>query len=195
MNFLAHGYLSRHSESLLLGNFIGDFVKGRNMDHFPPEIVRGIRMHRNIDEFTDSHPVFIRSKNRIREKYRHYTGVIIDVFYDHFLAANWKDYSAEEDLPAFCDKLYNIISIHYQMLPDTAKTIIPWMKKYNWLLSYATIEGIDRSLKGMSRRTPFKSGMEYASGDLQAYYKEFSQDFNEFFPDLISHTRVAFPRV
>ncbi|HLF36224.1 MAG TPA: ACP phosphodiesterase [Cyclobacteriaceae bacterium] len=193
MNFLAHGYLSRHSESLLLGNFIGDFVKGRNMDHFAPEIVRGIRMHRNIDEFTDSHPVFIRSKNRIREKYRHYTGVIIDVFYDHFLAANWKDYNTEEDLPAFCDKLYNIISVHYDMLPDAAKEIIPWMKKYNWLLNYATIEGIDRSLKGMSRRTPFKSGMEYASGDLRIFYREFSEDFNEFFPDLMSHTRVAFP--
>jgi acyl carrier protein phosphodiesterase len=188
MNFLAHGYLSRHSESLILGNFIGDFVKGRQMDHYRADIIQGIVMHRKIDEFTDSHPIFLQSKNRIREKYRHYTGVIIDIFYDHFLARGWNAYS-DEPLPVFCERIYEIINRNFDLLPESARQMIPWMVKYNWLLNYSTIEGIDKSLKGLARRTPFKSGMEMASLDLEEQYNEFSADFTAFFPELVKFTR------
>src|SRR5690349_12341831 len=93
MNFLAHIFLSGDDPEIMVGNFIGDFVKGRNLDdRFSSGIVKGIELHRAIDEYTDSHPVVAQSKNRLRPKYRHYAPVIVDVFYDHFLAKNWKNY-------------------------------------------------------------------------------------------------------
>jgi acyl carrier protein phosphodiesterase len=192
MNFLAHGYLSRHSDALIVGNFVADFVKGKPGDHYGEEIIKGIIMHRKIDEFTDSHRVFLRSKNRIRDKYRHYTGVIIDLFYDHFLASDWKTY-CDESLPSFCQKVYKVIYDHFQLLPEDARKMIPWMTKYNWLLNYSTIDGIDRSLKGLSKRTPFESGMENASLDLRDQYDEFSMDFKEFFPEMIRFVNALDP--
>ena len=91
MNFLAHIYLSGDDPNIQLGNFIGDFVKGRNLvEQFGHEIAKGIELHRAIDEFTDKHPIVKLSKVRLREKYRHYAPVIVDIFYDHYLAKNWE---------------------------------------------------------------------------------------------------------
>ena len=190
MNFLAHGYLSGDSDPVLVGNFIGDFVKGKQFDNFSPEIARGIILHRKIDEYTDSHPVATRSRDRIRKKYRHYTGVIIDVFYDHLLAVNWKCYH-DQPLETFCKHVYEVIYRHYETLPVRAQQMIPWMVKNNWLLNYATFEGIDRSLKGLSRRTAFESGMENAIIDLKEHLDHFADDFAEFFPDLIRFVKTC----
>ncbi len=186
MNFLAHGFLSGSSDPVLVGNFIGDFVKGRQIEKFDPEIAKGITLHRKIDEYTDLHPVVIRSKNRIRDKYRHYTGVIVDIFYDHFLAINWNTYSTEP-LNSFCKHMYEVLFNYIDVLPSDAKQMLPWMVKNNWLLNYASLEGIDRSLKGMSRRTNFNSGMENAIIDLKENYSGFNEDFTEFFPNLIRY--------
>ena len=190
MNFLAHGYLSGDSESVLVGNFIGDFVKGKRMENYGAEIANGIILHRKIDEYTDSHPVVLRSRNRIRKNYRHYTGVIIDIFYDHMLAVNWNTYHSQP-LAEFCEHVYDIIYNHYDLLPPGAREMIPWMVKYNWLLNYATFEGIDRSLKGLSRRTSFESGMENAVLDLRKHYNGFADDFSHFFPDLVRYVKTC----
>ncbi|MBR9999478.1 MAG: DUF479 domain-containing protein [Cyclobacteriaceae bacterium] len=184
MNFLAHAYLARDSESLLVGNFIGDFVKGTQFLHFDPGIIEGILLHRKIDEFTDNHFVFRRSRKRIRDKYRHYSGVIIDLFYDHFLAKNWGNY-AEKPLGEFADHVYRILQEHLEIIPPKAKNMLPYMIKYNWLVNYSTIDGIDKSLKGLSRRTIHNSGMENAAGDLRELYLDFEMDFFEFFPEIV----------
>lgn len=184
MNFLAHAFLTGNSETLMVGNFIGDFVKGNQFDHFHPEIIQGILLHRKIDDYTDNHPVFKRSRKRIREKYRHYSGVIIDLFYDHFLAKNWEDY-ANKSLEKFADQVYRTMQDHYDVIPRNAKSMLPYMIKYNWLVNYATIEGIDQSLKGISRRTMHPSGMENAVNDLLDKYHDFEKDFGEFFPEIM----------
>jgi|APTNR8051073442_1049403.scaffolds.fasta_scaffold00001_90 acyl carrier protein phosphodiesterase len=184
MNFLAHLYLSGDNHKIMLGNFIGDFVKGRNaLEQFDPEIIRGIQLHRAIDEFTDSHPIVTVSKNRLRPKYRHYSGVIVDVFYDHFLARNWDTYHPEL-LPDFADKAYGIIQSHDPILPKEVKFMMPFMIKGNWLVNYARTEGIHRALSGMARRTPYESKMEQSVEDLKKNYAEFSQEFATFFPTL-----------
>lgn len=187
MNFLAHAFLARKSERLLVGNFIGDFVKGNQYEQYHPGIIAGILLHRKIDEFTDNHPVFKRSRKRIRDKYRHYSGVIIDLFYDHFLAKNWNAY-ANASLEDFADQVYKTMQNHFDMIPVRAKNMLPYMIKYNWLVNYATIEGIDQSLKGISRRTNHVSGMENASHDLLLNYSEFERDFSEFFPEIMAFT-------
>lgn len=184
MNFLAHLYLSGDNHKIMLGNFIGDFVKGRNaLEQFDPEIIRGIQLHRAIDEFTDNHPIVTVSKNRLRPKYRHYSGVIVDVFYDHFLARNWDTYHPEL-LPDFADKAYGVIQSHDPILPKEVKFMMPYMIKGNWLVNYARTEGIHRALSGMARRTPYESKMEQSVEDLKKNYAEFSQEFATFFPTL-----------
>ncbi len=187
MNFLAHAYLSGDDHGLLVGNFIADFVKGRSaVDSFTPEVKRGIYLHRAIDSFTDTHPVVTESKKRLREKYRHYAGVIVDVFYDHFLARNWDTYHPMA-LIEYVARTYTIIENHQTDLPDDVKAFFPYMVRGNWLLSYARLEGIGRALTGMSKRTPFESRMEIAVHDLELHYDQFHDEFTRFFPQLQQH--------
>jgi acyl carrier protein phosphodiesterase len=184
MNFLAHIYLSGNDPKIKVGNFIGDFVKGKNLEErFGKEIAKGILLHREIDWYTDRHQVVKQSKDRLRSKYHHYAGVIVDVFFDHFLAKNFDRYS-EKLLPDFADESYGIIQSHDSILPEEVKYMMPYMINGNWLVNYAKIEGIHRALSGMSRRTKFDSKMDEASQDLKNHYDDFAKEFFIFFPDL-----------
>jgi acyl carrier protein phosphodiesterase len=184
MNFLAHVFLSGDNEKVMVGNFIGDFVKGRNaLNAFETEIVLGIDLHRSIDLFTDKHPVVTLSKNRLRPKYRHYAGVIVDVFYDHFLAKNWDQYHREL-LPDFAERTYRTIERFEAILPKEVKYMMPYMTKGNWLVNYSKVEGIHRALSGMARRTTYDSKMDEAMGDLVRDYDDFKKEFDDFFPVL-----------
>jgi acyl carrier protein phosphodiesterase len=184
MNFLAHLYLSGNSPQRMVGNFIGDFVRGRDLvAQFGEGIAQGIELHRAIDEFTDKHPVVRQSKHRLRPGYRHYAPVIVDVFYDHFLANLWANYHPEP-LEGYARSAYQLIETHYSIVPNQVKNMMPYMMKGNWLLNYASIEGINRALTGLSRRATHVSKMEHASQDLQRHYQEFKNEFEDFFPEL-----------
>jgi acyl carrier protein phosphodiesterase len=187
MNFLAHLYLSGNNPKLMIGNFIGDFVKGKSaLNQFEPAIVRGIELHRSIDEFTDTHPVVSGSKNRLRPKYRHYSGVIVDVFYDHFLASNWKDFHST-DLPVFANEAYSLMEKNMSILPLEFRSMLPYMVSGNWLVNYGKVEGVHRALSGMASRTPYVSKMDEAREDLVEHYDSFKKEFLEFFPTLKAH--------
>ena len=188
MNFLAHLYLSGNDEDMILGNFIADMVKGRKIYGYDPKIVEGIHLHRKIDRFTDTHPVFRKSKVRLREKYRLYSGVVVDMYYDHFLAKYWSDYSYN-DLKAFAGKAYSILKDNLDILPERARFIFPYMVEHNWLVNYADLESLKQNFGGMARRTPFDSGMEEAVGDLEDHYGKFEAEFREFFPGLVSYVQ------
>ena len=188
MNFLAHLYLSGENPAIKVGNFIGDFVKGKNMEErFGKEIARGIVLHREIDWFTDRHPVVKQSKERLRPKYHHYSGVIVDVFYDHFLAKNFEKYS-NKFLPDYADECYELIEQYNSITPEEVKHMMPYMIKGNWLVNYSKIEGIHRALSGMARRTRFESKMEESSEDLKMHYADFEKEFFLFFPELKTFT-------
>ncbi len=188
MNFLAHIYLSGSNEELTMGNFIGDFVKGSQFDHFPEDIQRGIHLHRSIDQYTDTHPVVLRSKERLRPDFRHYSPVITDVFYDHFLARDWMKFS-KIDLEKFTKDFYTLTEKYRDMFPDPAKHMLTYMKRDNWLFNYRLVEGMQRALSGMARRTTFDSRMEHAVAALKKHYEEFGEEFHEFFPELEQHCR------
>ncbi|GHM99326.1 ACP phosphodiesterase [Cytophagales bacterium WSM2-2] len=184
MNFLAHLFLSGENSGVKVGNFIGDFVKGRNLEaQFGKEIARGVELHREIDWFTDRHPVVKQSKERLRPKYRHYSGVITDIFFDHFLAKNFDKYSTVF-LPDFADECYRIIQEEEAILPEGVKYMMPYMIKGNWLLNYARLEGIQKSLSGMARRAKFDSRMDESVEDLKTHYPDFENEFFIFFPEL-----------
>jgi acyl carrier protein phosphodiesterase len=189
MNFLAHIFLSEKDENLMLGNFIADMVKGKQIERFSNEVVRGIKLHRKIDEYTDTHPVVSRSKDRIRKKYRHYAGVVVDMYYDHYLAKYWDDYS-QEPLETFVRSAYNVLMKNYVMLPKRAKFILPIMIGSNWLVNYADLKSFKRHMEGIARRTDFESGMEHAVEDLKLYYDDFKKDFEEFFPQLSEYSKA-----
>ena len=181
MNFLAHIYLSGDSTPLTIGNFIADFLRGSKMEDFEPEIQKGIRLHRSIDLYTDNHDVVMRSKKRLWDKYRHFSGVIVDIYYDHYLAKNWNMYS---DLPlkTYVDNFYSMI--HANILPPKVNEMVPYMMKHDWLTNYANFEGIHNVMQGMSRRTRHESKMEESVNELKEDYEGFKEDFFEFFPDL-----------
>lgn len=188
MNFLAHIYLSGANPKTMVGNFIGDFVKGRNvLEQFEAGIARGIELHRSIDEFTDHHPVVQKSKIRLRPKYRHYAAVIVDVLYDHFLSRYWLNYHSEP-LEKFSVRTYTILQDNWNVLPTGVKHLLPYMMKDNWLLNYGTLTGIGRALSGMSRRSRHDSKMDESVVDLREHYEEFKSEFEIFFPDLQKHS-------
>ncbi len=188
MNFLAHLYLSDDNEKIAVGNFIADFVKGSMIDEFDSEIQKGIVLHREIDRYTDSHELVKNSKTRLWDTYRHYSAVIVDIYYDHFLASNWRQFS-EEPLKAYTTRQYDMLSRYAADFPDRAQKTLFHMSKTDWLFNYRYLEGIDMALKGMSRRATFRSGMDRAIRSLEEEYDAFQAEFDAFFPQLIHHMK------
>jgi acyl carrier protein phosphodiesterase len=184
MNFLAHAYLSGNNEEILTGNFMADFIKGkRALQNLPPGLAKGVELHRLIDSFTDEHPIVHESKRRLRVKYRHYAGVIVDVFYDHFLANDWHLYHTDS-LQQYSSRVYQIVETFHSHLPAEMKEMLYYMKRGNWLLNYADMNGIAQALSGMSRRTTFASKMEEAIFELRQDRDAYHQEFKVFFPEL-----------
>ncbi|WP_299110414.1 ACP phosphodiesterase [uncultured Winogradskyella sp.] len=185
MNFLAHIYLSGDNELITIGNLVGDGVRGNKYKLYPTEIQIGIQLHRHIDTFTDAHPIFRQCTKRLHKGYGHYSGVIVDIFFDHFLAKNWATYS-DVPLAEYIDDFYKSLSKNIEILPPRFKRITPAMIEGNWLLSYATIEGIQTVLNGMNHRTEGRSKMDEATKELREYYDAFETDFTSFFEELMT---------
>jgi acyl carrier protein phosphodiesterase len=186
MNFLSHLYLSGDFDEVMIGNFMADFVKGKPAPAWGHSIIRGIELHRRIDTYTDSHPVFRQSKHRLQPSYHKYSGVIVDIFYDHFLAARWNDYSAVP-LPEFAERTYRFMNQHLGSMPPAMEKVLWHMERGNWLLSYARLEGVEQALSGMARRTVFQSNMERAVHDLRRDYEAYQAEFRAYFPELITY--------
>ncbi|MBK9525469.1 MAG: DUF479 domain-containing protein [Bacteroidetes bacterium] len=185
MNFLAHIYLSGENKDLMVGNFIADFVKGRKKFDYPDGIRKGIELHRQIDDYTDHHPITSLSKDRLRPKYSKYSGVIVDIYYDHFLAHNFSRYS-EIPLVEYSAQTYKVLNEYSEFLPEGVHYFLPFMIERNWLLNYASIEGIGRALSGLSKRVSFENKMDESVADLREHYQAFENEFNLFFPELIT---------
>lgn len=186
MNFLAHIYLSRESDKITVGNFIGDFVKGNKINDFDSDIKKGIQFHRAIDRFTDTHPIVRESKIRLRPEFRHYSPVIVDIFYDHFLAKDWLKFS-KIPLMKFTKDFYQMMETFKTAVPPGVNHMLRYMKRDNWLYHYHLIEGVHRTLAGMARRTTFESKMEDATKNLEENYEKYQDEFHRFFPHLQKH--------
>ena len=191
MNFLAHIYLSFGDDEITIGNFIADSIRGNKYKHLPERIQKGILLHREIDTYTDSHPIAKISSKRLHNNYSHYSRVIVDIFYDHFLAKNWKQYS-DTPLELFVANFYDLLQDNITILPDNTKRMIPYMISDNWLLNYAELDGISRVLSGMNRRTNNKSKMNYAILDLEKGYDAFEHEFTTFFKELEAFSKQKY---
>lgn len=174
---------------MLAGNFMADSVKGSAGEAYSEGVRRGIRLHRAIDSYTDGHDTVAQSKRRLREKFKKYAPVVADVFYDHFLAKGWQAFSAEP-LRGYVDRVYAELEPFYDVFPQRTQRFYDYMREYDVLYGYASLEGIDRVMRGMARRTSFASGMEHAAAELEANYLSYQAEFSAFFPDLQRHIRT-----
>ena len=189
MNFLAHAHLSGDNDDLLFGNFIADAVKGNGLIKFPGDIQNGIRIHRKIDSFTDTHAIFKHTLDRIRKHFGKFTGIVVDIYYDHFLAHNWHKFS-EQDLPGYTDHVYKILEDRYDFLPERTRRMLPFLTSQNWLLAYANFNGLNSVFQGMDRRTGLKSGMANAIPVLMENYEGIKDDFLSYYPLLEEYCKI-----
>jgi acyl carrier protein phosphodiesterase len=186
MNYLAHLFLSEGTPESLIGNLLGDFVKGSAVNLYPQEIIKGIYLHRKVDSYTDSHAIVRSSKSLVCHERCRFAGVLIDVFYDHFLAKNWLEYS-EIPLREFSVRVYKILQDSRDILPESLKQVMPTIIDRDLLGSYQEIEGINRALNRMSLRIKRTNNLAGGIEDLTANYQQLESDFRAFFPDLISY--------
>ena len=191
MNFLAHLYLSENYPKIMIGNFIADNIKGNQFTNLDPTIQKGIKLHREIDTFTDSHKITRMSKRRLHKRYGLYDGIVIDIFYDHYLAKNWSNYSAIP-LKIYVNSFYDLVYSYQEVLPEKTLKMIHYMIKYDWLFNYKYKEGIKNVLEGMNRKTNNKGQIDLAIHDLRKLDKDFEKDFELFFTDLqrFSHQKI-----
>lgn len=186
MNWLAHLRLAPDEPLLRLGNLAGDFVRGVDVAALRPELQRGIRQHRAVDAFVDAHALVRRSRERLDPPFRRFAGVLVDVFFDHYLARDWARLGDGRPLPAFAASVHGELCAHHELLPPRLQQAVPWMQAEQWLVGYAEVAGIDAVLRRMTRRlsrpTPLGDGAE----QLRAHYDGLDVDFAAFWPELVA---------
>jgi acyl carrier protein phosphodiesterase len=192
LNYLAHFYLSFGQENLVVGNLLGDFVRG-NLHHprnaaYSEAIKTGIQLHRHIDTFTDEHPVVRACRKQLRPQFGLYSGVVIDMYFDYFLASRFAEFSTTP-LRFFAANVYEILAKNRAVLPPEAFLLVESMTKYDWLTNYQYAEGMRRSFGGMSRRFEFLKGIENADEELFENETQYLDFFQQFFPDLVTSCR------
>ena len=186
MNFLAHLYLSCDNEDLMIGNFIADFIRNKEVKNYSPEIQKGIVLHRQIDTYTDVHPMVKKGTHRLQKFHHKYSPVIVDVFYDYLLANNWENYSGES-LDEFCNSVYQILESRIGDLPEKLQHRLPTMIEHKWLQAYKTEEGMRYTFKRLSERLSKPEYLDGVVDNLLESEEEFHQEFNSFFPEVINY--------
>ncbi len=191
MNVLAHIYLSGDSDEIIIGNYIGDYVKGSDYLKYPELIKKGIILHRHIDDFTDKHPVVHRSKILFTRKYHKYAGVVVDIIYDHYLTKEWDTFS-RRPLESITYQFYRAMVNNYDILPSKVQDRFPFFIINNWIESYKTNNGLRHVLSTLSKRTSLPSESKYAIKTFKKNYYSLGEDFMEFFPQLIEYVENDF---
>jgi acyl carrier protein phosphodiesterase len=182
MNLLAHAYLSFNDPSILVGNMISDYVKGKNKFLYPPAIQQGIALHRAIDAFTDAHEATTEAKQFFRPAYRLYAGACMDVVYDHFLANDSNEFANEEALKSFASNTYSSLEQNKIHLPEKFAAMLPYMRSQNWLYHYRFRFGIEQSFGGLIRRSAYLTDSATAFNLFEKHYSHLSTCYQAFFP-------------
>ncbi|MBS3768925.1 MAG: ACP phosphodiesterase [Bacteroidales bacterium] len=191
MNLLAHIYLSGEDDLVKIGNFMGDYVKGKRYLDYREPLQKGILLHRAIDSFTDHHSRPKKVKKLLRPIYHKYSGIVVDIFYDHFLTTNWSQFSATS-LEAFVEHFHQVLRNKFQILPAPVQSFVPRMIERKRLLSYGEMEGVKKALKIMAQHTSLPDKTDDAMNILSEHYKIFNNNFFLFFPQLIEHVKKQY---
>jgi acyl carrier protein phosphodiesterase len=187
MNYLGHLYLSGAEPQVILGNFIADDVKGRDLSAYPPMVQHGIRLHRTIDSFTDQHPIQRSGRARVRTYAGRYAGVVMDLFYDHLLASGWQRWH-DEPLPIYAHRMYALLGNQLPQMPTEIRALFGVMRARDWLTGYASLEQVGRALYGLSRRARRGERMAGAEVVLAEHLEAYRAEFDVFLSAITTHT-------
>ena len=189
MNYLAHIYLSFNQPELMVGNFIADSVVGNRFEGYSPEVIKGIYLHRKIDSFTDSHDVYISSKRKFASRFGLYSGILMDIIYDYYLAKNFATYS-DIDLQTYCSNSYKLLHQYYAVFPENAKRFYGYMTEHNVLYHYSTLEGLETVLTHFNHRIKHRYKLEQAIPILKKNNAELEVEFAHFFNELSAYCKA-----
>ncbi len=185
MNFLAHIYLSGRVPHLVVGNFLADFIKNKEVTALPRPIQEGVRLHRKIDSYTDAHPMVKKSVIRLRPHHRKFAPVVLDICYDYLLVKNWNRYS-DENLHQFTKWVYEILEEHISLMPTFLQVRLLKMIADDWLVKYGTEKGLRFTFERMKMRTRYPQYFKNAVDNFFKDYLLYEKEFNSFFPDLVN---------
>lgn len=188
MNYLAHSYLSFNVPEIIVGNYIADSVNGNNFLHYPKKIIDGIKLHRKIDSFTDSHTVYLSSKHKFSSEFDKYSGIIMDIFYDYFLAKNFNQF-CKIPLQDYSAQIYNTLYPYLEIMPIHAQKFYGYMTKNNILYNYSDLKNIETVLTHLSNRLKYKIELQKSIPHLQKHYLEIENEFFIFFNELINYCK------
>jgi acyl carrier protein phosphodiesterase len=180
VNYLFHLFLSGDDPEIIAGNFMGDFVKGRLGDIYPPRLRRGLELHRGIDSFAQNQEHFNRSRLRLAPEFGLYRGILVDLYYDHFLALTWNNWS-EEPLEDYLSRVRLIVEGKHPYLPERLQGLVPIIFE-ELLPSYREPEGIGRALERMARRVKRANPLAGGGEELVRHYQGLRHDFLDFLP-------------
>ena len=183
MNYLAHVYLSGDHPQVALGNFIADHIKGKDYLNFPTSVQHGILLHRAIDTYTDAHPNFKRAAHLFFPTHRHYSRVLVDMYFDHLLARDWKHFHSSS-LAIFASDFYEVLASHLHLLPASFEKISRIIREQDWFQCYATLTGMEHILTHMDRRTRFDAQLRASIPVFKTLQNDFEPLFLPFFRDL-----------
>lgn len=191
MNYLAHAYLSFRQPGILVGNMISDFVKGKKQYDYPAAIQKGIRLHRAIDVFTDTHPLTSEAKKIFKPAVGLYAGAFLDIVYDHFLARDNQIFT-EQELTSFTGEVYRQLTAEQAVFPEKFARMFPYMQTQNWLYHYRNREGIEKSFGGLVRRAAYLTDSTKAFEAFTGNYDALNGYYARFFPELQAYASSQF---
>ncbi|PLX80582.1 MAG: DUF479 domain-containing protein [Desulfuromonas sp.] len=187
MNYLVHLYLSDPEPKVRLGNLMGDFVKGDlSRSGYDRQIIRGLSQHRTIDSFCHVSRAVRESKNRIDKRFGYFRGILVDVFYDHFLARNWSDFSVCS-LETFAEETYQLLRSYHDILPERLQQVAPRMISHNWLVSYREVAVIEKALLRIGQRLSRANPLAEGYTELLLHYDELEADAALFLDEARTH--------
>jgi len=186
MNFLAHFFLSQETQDALVGALLGDFVRGDPAAQLPASIAAGVRRHRLLDVYTDQHALARRSRQRLDPRFRLVRPVLVDIFYDHFLARRWSDFSSEP-LDQFARRVHAALVARRTLLPDRIAGWAGRVSTVDWLTAYRDPASVERALRRAAMRMCRPTALAEGGTELQRCRDGLEQDFLEFFPDAVAH--------
>ncbi|MBI2723158.1 MAG: DUF479 domain-containing protein [Bacteroidetes bacterium] len=190
MNYLAHSFLSFNKPELIIGNFIADHIHGNYSEIYPESIKEGIKLHRRIDTFTDSHEKFKESKRYFYNGFEKYSGILIDIYFDHLLAKNFENYSSIS-LEAYCKDIYKIYTAHVNILPKESAGFLQYVLKNNIYISYSTIEGIEKVLYHLSHRINHGVWLNKSIELFNLHEPQLQKNFEVFFKDSLTEFNTS----
>ena len=191
MNYLAHLLLSPADTDVMIGNLMGDFIKGQAIERLPNKIAAGVKLHRAIDKFTDNHPQVRALKPLLTPERKRFAGIISDIVFDHLIALNWRDITAnywtvhqQTELSVFSRQCYSFFPDYYSVMPDAMNTMVKRMAAGDWLLGYQNFTSVDGAINGVSRRIRFDNHLAGASTEVTDHFCSYQTCFEKFFPEL-----------